>query len=170
MSWLSLTKAATILDHDVQRARESLERAISKAWIVGIGGTPAPPIDPNVPLRIQVTPSPGWRLVGRDWLDQPVLDWENSEIECLCAPWTPRGASQPAAPSQSRARIEIGRKTLRVYGVAPELQVASPRPLRPNSGWSAHSAAVASDSDPDSSACAGFAKCYQQTWAPEVQT
>jgi hypothetical protein len=35
MSWLSLTKATTILDHDAQRARESLERAISKAWIVG---------------------------------------------------------------------------------------------------------------------------------------
>jgi hypothetical protein len=60
MSWLSLTKATTILDHDVERARESLGRAISKAWIVGPGGSPAPAIDPNVPLRIQVTPSPGW--------------------------------------------------------------------------------------------------------------
>jgi hypothetical protein len=129
MSWLSLTKATTILDHDVQRARESLERAISKAWIVGIGGTPAPPIDPNVPLRIQVTPSPGWRLVGRDWLDQPVLDWETSEIECLCAPWTPHGASQPAAPSQSRARIEIWQEDIaRLWGGAGTSSSKPPAP------------------------------------------
>ena len=129
MSWLSLTKATTILDHDVERARESLERAISKAWIVGIGGTPAPPIDPNVPLRIQVTPSPGWRLVGRDWLDQPVLDWETSEIECLCVPWTPHGASQPAAPSQSRARIEIWQEDIaRLWGGAGTSSSKAPPP------------------------------------------
>ena len=123
MSWLSLTQATTILDHDVQRGRASLERAISKAWIVGVRGTPAPPIDPNVPLRIQVTPSPGLRLVGRDWLDRPVLDWETSEIECLCTPWTPRGASEPSAPSQSRAKIEVWREDIRRLWAAPESPV-----------------------------------------------
>ena len=123
MSWLSLTQATTILDHDVQRGRASLERAISKAWIVGVGGTPAPPIDPNVPLRIQVTPSPGLRLVGRDWLDRPVLDWESSEIECLCTPWTPRGTSEPSAPSQSRAKIEVWREDIRRLWAAPESPV-----------------------------------------------
>ena len=123
MSWLSLTQATTILDHDVQRGRASLERAISNAWIVGVGGTPAPPIDPNVPLRIQVTPSPGLRLVGRDWLDRPVLDWETSEIECLCTPWTPRGASEPSAPSQSRAKIEVWREDIRRLWAAQESPV-----------------------------------------------
>jgi hypothetical protein len=117
VSWLSLTKATTILDHDIQRARESLGRAISKAWIVGPSGSPAPAIDPNVPLRIQVTPSPGWRLVGRAWLDHPVLDWETSEIECLCAPWMSPRASQPEPPSQSRAKIEIWREDIgRLWG------------------------------------------------------
>jgi hypothetical protein len=118
VSWLSLSQATTILDHDVQRARQSLERAISKAWIVGIGGTPAPPIDPNVPLRIRVSPQPGWRLVGRDWLDRPVLNWETSTIECPCAPWAPVGVSQPSAPP-SQARIEIWREDIpRLWGAA----------------------------------------------------
>ena len=120
MSWLTLTKATTILDHDVQRARESLGRAISKAWIVGSGGSPQSPIDPNVPLRVQVTPSPGCRLVGRDWLEHPVLHWGASEIECLCTPWMPPRASQPVSPSQSRAKIEIWREDIgRLWG-APE--------------------------------------------------
>jgi len=117
VNWLQLADATTTLDHDVRRARESLERAISKAWIVGAGGTPAPAIDTNVPLRIQVTPSPGWRLVGRDWLDHPVLHWETSEIECLCALWKPPSASQPGPPARSRARIEIWREDLaRLWG------------------------------------------------------
>ena len=118
VNWLPLADATTIMDHDVQRARESLERAISKAWLVGPGGTPQVAVDPNVPLRIQVTPSSGWRLVGRAWLDQPVLDWETSEIECLCAPWTPSRQSQPpASPTQSRARIAIWRDDIvRLWG------------------------------------------------------
>ena len=120
VTWLSLTKATTLLDHDAQRARESLGRAISKAWIVGPSGSPAPAIDPNVPLRVQLTPSSGRRLVGRDWLERPVLHWETSEIECLCTPWMPPRASQPAPPSQSRARIEIWWEDIgRLWG-APE--------------------------------------------------
>jgi hypothetical protein len=119
VSWLSLIQATTILDHDVQRARKSLERAITKAWIVGIGGAPAPPLDPNVPLRIRVSPQPGWRLVGRDWLDRPVLNWETSTIECLCAPWAPVGVSQPSASSPSQAHIEIWREDIpRLWGAA----------------------------------------------------
>ena len=54
MNWLHLTDATTTLDHDLHEARASLERAISKAWIVGTGGTPPPAIDISVPLRIQV--------------------------------------------------------------------------------------------------------------------
>jgi hypothetical protein len=116
MSWLSLTRATTILDHDIQRGHESLGRAISKAWITGPGGSPASAIDPNVPLRIQVTPSPGWRLVGRDWLEGPVLHWETSEIECLCTPWMPPRRSQ-TAPTKSRAKIEIWREDIgRLWG------------------------------------------------------
>jgi hypothetical protein len=153
MSWLSLTKATTILDHDVQRARESLGRAISKAWIVGPGGSPAPAIDPNVPLRIQVTPSPGWRLVGRAWLDHPVLDWETSEIECLCKPWMSPRTSQPATPpSQSRAKIEIRREDIgRLWGgpessggdISPPGSESSGQPSQEEGSGSG------SDSDPD---------------------
>ena len=131
MSWLSLTKATTILDHDVQRARESLVRAISKAWIVGSGGSPQPAIDPNVPLRVQVTPSLGWRLVGREWLDHPVLDWEISEIECLCVPWMPSRTSQPAPPSQSRAKIEIWREDIGRLWVGPETSGDNVPPHKP---------------------------------------
>ena len=135
VSWLSLTKATTLLDHDAQRARESLGRAISKAWIVGPGGSPAPAIDPNVPLRVQVTPSPGWRLVGRAWLDHPVLDWETSEIECLCVPWMPARASEPAPSSQSRVKIEIWREDIgRLWG-DPE---SSGRDVLPPSSGQVH--------------------------------
>jgi len=77
------------MDHDVQKARQALERGISKSWLVRPGGIPQPAVDPNVPLRIQVTPSSGWRTEGRAWLDDPVLHWETSEIECLCRPWAP---------------------------------------------------------------------------------
>jgi hypothetical protein len=91
------------MDHDVERARES-RGVISKAWLVNPGGSAQPAIDPNEPLRIEVTPPPGWRLVGRAWLDNPVLDWETSEIECLCMPWMSPRTSQPAPPSRSRAR------------------------------------------------------------------
>jgi hypothetical protein len=118
MSWLSLRQATTILDHDVQRGHESLGRAISKAWIVG-PASPTPAIDSNVPLRIQVTPSPGWRLAGRGWLETPVLHWETSEIECLCTPWMPPRGSQ-TVPTQSRAKIEIWREDIgRLWG-SPE--------------------------------------------------
>jgi hypothetical protein len=135
VSWMSLTEATTILDHDVQRARESLGRAISKAWIVGPGGSPHPAIDPNVPLRVQVTPSPGWRLVGRAWLDHPVLDWETSEIECLCVPWMPARASEPAPSSQSRVKIEIWREDIgRLWG-DPE---SSGRDVLPPSSGQVH--------------------------------
>jgi hypothetical protein len=118
VNWLRLAEATALMDHDVQRAREGLERATSKAWLVRPGGSPQPAVDPNVPLRIQVTPSPGWQLVGRAWLDHPVLDWETSEIECLCAPWTPARQAKPSAPlTQSRARIEVWRGDIvRLWG------------------------------------------------------
>jgi hypothetical protein len=92
----------------MKKARQRLGRAISKAWQVRPGGLPQMLDDPNVPLRIQVTPSPGLRLEGRSWLENPVVHWETSEIECLCKAWTP--SSQPlasAAPTQSRAKIEV---------------------------------------------------------------
>lgn len=44
---------------DVQKARERLERAIKKAWLVPSPGIPQSTLDPNVPLRIQVTSLPG---------------------------------------------------------------------------------------------------------------
>jgi hypothetical protein len=113
VTWVLLSDATTIMDHDVERARGSLGRAISKAWLVSPGGLPKPTTDPNVPLRIQVMPSPGWRLPGRAWLDQPVLHWETSEIECLCAQWAPpRQLQLSASPIQMRARIEIWREDI----------------------------------------------------------
>ena len=107
-TWLQLSEATVLIDHDHQKAGLRLERAVRKAWLVLPPGLPQPPLDPNVPLRIQVTPPPGLRSEGRAWLDNPVLHWETSEIECLCKAWTP--SSQPlasAAPTQSRAKIEV---------------------------------------------------------------
>src|SRR5713101_5112982 len=75
VTWLRLSEATALIDHDVQKARERLERAISKAGRVRPGGLPQPMLDPNVPLRIQVTLSPGLRIEGRAWLDNPVLHW-----------------------------------------------------------------------------------------------
>ena len=119
MTWLPLEEATTLIEHDVQKARERLERAISKAWQVRPGGEPQlMPDDPNVPLRIQVMPSPGLRLEGRTWLENPVLHWEASEIECLCKPWVPSAqALASAPPTQSRARIEVwGEDLIRLWG------------------------------------------------------
>ena len=118
MTWLRLSEATVIIDHDVQKARERLERAISKAWRARPGGLPQPMLDPNVPLRVQVTSSPGLRIEGRAWSDNPVLHWEASEIECLCKPWTPSRQALSSAPAtQSRVRIEVwGEDLVRLWG------------------------------------------------------
>ena len=118
LNWLLLSEATILIDHDVQKARERLERAIKKAWLVGPPGLPQPALDPNVPLRIQVTSLPGWRLEGRAWLDDPVLHWEASEIECLCKPWTPLSkALASTAATPSRVKIEIWAEDLvRLWG------------------------------------------------------
>jgi hypothetical protein len=107
-TWLQLSEATVLIDHDHQKARLRLERAVRKAWLVPPPGLPQPPLDPNVPLRIQVTPPAGLRIDGRAWLDNPVLDWETSEVECLCKPWSPaRQAHSSMAETQCRARIEV---------------------------------------------------------------
>ena len=101
-TWLQLSEATVLIDHNEQKARHRLERAIRKAWLVRPPGLPQSTLDPNVPLRIQVTPLPGLRFEGRAWLDAPVLHWEASEIECLCKPWTPARQSSPStAETQS---------------------------------------------------------------------
>ena len=117
-TWLQLSEATVLIDHDQQNAREWLERAIETAWLVRPPGLPQSTLDGNVPLRIQVTPLPGLRIEGRAWLDDPVLHWETSEIECLCKPWTPaRQASSSTAETQCRARIEVwGGDLVRLWG------------------------------------------------------
>jgi hypothetical protein len=112
MTWLRLSEATTLIHHDVQKARERLERAISKAWRVGPGALPQHASDPNVPLRIHVTTSPGLRIEGRDWLEKPVLNWETSEIECFCKPWMPMRRTPTQPPTQSRAQIEVWEEDL----------------------------------------------------------
>jgi hypothetical protein len=107
-TWLQLSEATVLIDHDKQNARQWLERAIKKAWLARPPGLPQSKLDRDVPLRIQVTPLPGWRIVGRAWLDDPVLHWEASEIECLCTPWMPaRQASSSTAETLCRAKIEV---------------------------------------------------------------
>ena len=56
LNWLLLSEATILIDHDVQKARERLERAIKKAWLVGPPGLPQPALDPNVPLRSKSHP------------------------------------------------------------------------------------------------------------------
>src|SRR5215831_9278939 len=108
MPWLPLDNATKLLDHDQSKAREALGRGISKSWLMRQGGIPQPTTDPNVPLRVRVVPSPGWRIEGRAWLDNPVLHWEDSEIECSCKPWAPSAQDSSQVPtSQIRAKIEV---------------------------------------------------------------
>ena len=117
MTWLRLHEATVLIDHDVQKARERLQRAIKKAWLVRSPGLPQPTLDPNVPLRIQLTRLPGLRIEGRAWLDNPVLQWEASEIECLCRPWTPSSQALSSAATQAQARIEVwGDDLVRLWG------------------------------------------------------
>ena len=117
-TWLQLSEATILIDHNEQKARHRLERAIRKAWLVRPPGLPQSTLDPNVPLRIQVTPLPGLRIEGRAWLDAPVLHWETSEIECLCKPWTPaRQSSSSTAETQRQASIEVwGADLVRRWG------------------------------------------------------
>ena len=117
MGWLRLSQAVTLIHRDVDKARERLTRAISKAWLVGLGVLAQQAFDPNVPLRIHVIPSPGLRIDGRGWLEKPKLNWETSEIDCLCKPWTPIGRTAPEPPTQSKAQIEVWEEDLaRLWG------------------------------------------------------
>jgi hypothetical protein len=85
----------------------------AKLGLSGLVRHRRPHPDPNVPLRIQVMPPPGMRIDGRGWLNDPVLHWETSEIECLCTPWKPSQQTRPSAPATpSRARIEVWGKDL----------------------------------------------------------
>jgi len=102
MPWLRLDEATTLLDHDVEKARVALERGISKSWLVRPSGDPQSANDPNVPLRVRVMPSAGWRIEGRAWLESPVLHWEESEIECSCKPWASSVQNSPLTPSRGR--------------------------------------------------------------------
>ena len=117
-TWLQISEATVLIDHDEQKARQRLERAIKKAWLVRSPGLPQSTLDPNVPLRIQVTLPPGLRIEGRAWLDDPVLHWEPSEIECLCKPWTPaRQAPSTAAETPCRATNGVwGGDLVRLWG------------------------------------------------------
>jgi hypothetical protein len=128
VGWLRLSDATSIMDHDVQKARVALERGISKSWLERPGGIPQPASDPNVPLRIQVVPSPGWRLEGRAWLDSPVLHWEESEIECPGKPWAPSTQDlSSTSTTQIRAKIEVWEADIyRLWGRAEDSPVIDP--------------------------------------------
>jgi hypothetical protein len=128
VGWLRLSEATSIMDHDVQKARVALERGISKSWLERPGGIPQPPCDANVPLRIQVVPSPGWRLEGRAWLDSPVLHWEESEIECSGKPWAPSTQDlSSTSTTQIRAKIEVWEADIyRLWGRAEDSPVIDP--------------------------------------------
>ena len=118
MPWLRLDEATTLLDHDVEKARVALERGISKSWLVRPSGDPQSANDPNVPLRVRVMPSAGWRIQGRAWLESPVLHWEESEIECSCKPWASSVQNSPPTPSsQIRSKIEVWQEDIfRLWG------------------------------------------------------
>ena len=115
MSWLSLTQATTILDHDVQRGRASLERAISKAWIVGVGGTPAPPIDPNVPFEI------GWIV--------PCLIGKTLKLNVSARRGRLAGHLSHRLPLNREQRSRSGGKILGAYGLPQKVRSATFRPL-----------------------------------------
>ena len=118
MAWLRLREATTFIDHDVSKARERLERAISKAWQMGPSGQPQQMSDPNIPLRILVKSPPGLRIIGRAWLEKPVLHWDTSEIDCVGKPWAPSSQqSSSAQATQFLASIEVWDEDLvRLWG------------------------------------------------------
>jgi hypothetical protein len=111
MTWLRLSEATTLIHHDVQKARERLERAISKAWRVGPGALPQHASDPNVPLRIHVTTSPGLRIEGRDWLEKPRAQLGNVRNRMLLQTVDAHAANADTAsnPIQSADRSLGGR-------------------------------------------------------------
>src|SRR5262245_10417473 len=105
------------MHRDVQKARERLQRAISKAWLVPLDVSPLHTSAPDVTLRIQVTLPSGLRIVGRGWLEKPVLHWETTEIECLCNSWAPMGRVPTEPPTQTKAQIQVWDEDLeRLWG------------------------------------------------------
>jgi len=128
MPWLSLDNATTLLDHDLNKARKALERGISKSWLMRQNGVPQPATDPNVPLRIRVIPSPGWRLEGRAWLESPVLHWEESQIECSGKPWASSTQNlSSTANTQITAKIEVWEEDIfRLWGRTGESSSINP--------------------------------------------
>jgi hypothetical protein len=141
MTWLQLSEATTLIAHDVQKARARLERGISKAWLVGPGVQPQSTSDPNVPLRVRIVLAPGLITVSRDWLQDPVLDWESSQILCLCKPWLPLGRVSHEQPAPSLAQIEVWQGDLeRLWGghSANSANVAEPSLM----AWPVNASAV----------------------------
>lgn len=118
VAWLRLSEATTFIDHDVSKARERLERAISKAWQMGPSGQPQAMSDPNIPLRVLVKSPPGLRIMGRAWLEKPVLHWDTSEIDCIGKPWAPSSQQSSSAQAiQFLASIEVWDEDLvRLWG------------------------------------------------------
>ena len=103
-TWLQLSEATVLIDHNEQKARHRLQRAIRKAWLVRPPGLPQSTLDPNVPLRIQVAPLPGLRIEGRAWLDAPVLHWETVKSNVFASPGRPRGNRL-----RQRLKLSVGR-------------------------------------------------------------
>jgi hypothetical protein len=65
----------------------------------------------------KVTPSPGWRIDSGHWLDQAVLHWDASEIECECREWRPAAKAKSSTPIQVRAAIEVWEEDIvRLWG------------------------------------------------------
>jgi hypothetical protein len=128
VGWLRLSEATVLMDHDVQKARRALERGISKSWLERPGGIPQPASDPNVPLRIQVVPSPGWRIEGRAWLDSPVLHWEESEIECPGKLWAPSTRNRRRRlPPKSGQGLRVWQEDIfRLWGRAEDSHAIDP--------------------------------------------
>jgi hypothetical protein len=79
-TWASLQEATeTVRAAGVKDPAEAITRAVSAAMLVRPGALPLPDRTPPAPRLRVITQR---TVVGMDWLQAPVLDFEKSEILC----------------------------------------------------------------------------------------
>jgi len=107
-AWATLKEAAEIASDSAGDPQESIRRAVSASLLVRPGTLPLPGREPPA-LRVRVITQR--TIVGNDWLQAPVLDFEKSEIQCrsyMAGTWEEFKHPRETYP----ARIELWRDDL----------------------------------------------------------
>lgn len=125
MAWVTLEEAAeAVRAAGIASPKETIQRAVSAAGLIRPGSLPLPDRSPAAPRVRVITPR---TVVGMDWLQAPVLDFEKSEI--LCRSYMGGTQEEFRHPrSVHPARIELWRED--VDRIWPASATATPKGKR----------------------------------------